>query len=50
MKKLSKISLSKIYKNEMEKRELNQVVGGVNCCICGCDQESGVLSNGNANK
>lgn len=33
----------------MENRELNQVAGGVNCCICGCDQGSGTLANGNAN-
>lgn len=49
MKKLSKISLSQISKKEMEKRELSQVVGGVNCCICGCQDISTPLDNGNAN-
>jgi natural product precursor len=46
MKKLKKISLSQISKKEMEKRELNQLLGGVNCCICGCGNGD-AADNGN---
>ena len=48
MKQLKKISLSQISKKEIEKRELNQLLGGVNCCICGCES-SNVVASGNSN-
>lgn len=49
MKTLKKISLSSLAKSELENRELSKVLGGENCCICGCQGPSGVLANGNAN-
>ncbi|WP_301916213.1 TIGR04149 family rSAM-modified RiPP [Phocaeicola coprophilus] len=48
MKQLKKISLSQISKKEMEKRELNQLLGGVNCCICGCLIQNSALDSGNS--
>ena len=36
MKKLKKISLVSLSKDELKKRELSQLVGGQNCCICSC--------------
>ena len=48
MKQLKKISLSQISKKEMEKRELNQLLGGVNCCICACKEFNSALDSGNS--
>ena len=33
----------------MEKRELNQLLGGVNCCICGCGSGDTVDSGNDSN-
>lgn len=49
MKKLKKINLSSLSKDELEKRELNNLLGGENCCICGCQGSSSTLWNGNGN-
>lgn len=49
MKKLKKVSLSNLAKNELESRELRSLLGGANCCICGCQGPSGTQSNANAN-
>lgn len=33
---LKKIKLAQLSKAELGQRELNRLVGGVKCCICGC--------------
>ena len=38
MKKLTKISLAQLYKNDMAAREMNMLRGGNNCG-CGCLQQ-----------
>ena len=43
MKKLSKISLGKLYQDDMAAREMNMLRGGNNCG-CGCYSSSGGLS------
>jgi len=35
MKKLRKINLVKLSKDELDKRELGKLLGGETCCICG---------------
>lgn len=35
MKKLQKINLVKLSKEELNKRELSKLLGGETCCICG---------------
>jgi natural product precursor len=36
-KELKKINLVNLSKNELQKKELNKLLGGENCCICGCN-------------
>lgn len=36
MKKISKLKLNQIAKVELDKRAMNSITGGANCCICGC--------------
>lgn len=36
MRKLKKISLVSLSKDELKKRELSQLIGGQNCCVCHC--------------
>ena len=43
MKKLSKISLVQLYKNDIAAREMNMLRGGNNCG-CGCYSSSGGLT------
>lgn len=40
MKKLKKISLVSLSKDELKKRELSKLIGGENCCICACNFDS----------
>lgn len=53
MRKLKKINLSSLSKDELEKRELNNLLGGENCCICSCWAEhqggSSTASSGGGN-
>lgn len=49
MKNLKKLKLSEMSKSEMQAREMNKLLGGVNCCICPCGGPSSTLDNGNAN-
>ena len=35
MKKVKKINLVNLSKDEMNKRELSKLLGGTTCCICG---------------
>lgn len=48
MKKLLKIKLNQLNKVELSERELNRLLGGENCCTCGCVTSSSV-DNNNAN-
>jgi natural product precursor len=36
MKTLSNLKLAQINKADLEKREMNRLLGGANCCICSC--------------
>ncbi|MBC5633882.1 TIGR04149 family rSAM-modified RiPP [Parabacteroides hominis] len=36
MKSIGKLKLTQLRKAELGKRELNKLVGGEHCCICGC--------------
>lgn len=44
MKTVSKLKLTQLSKTELGKREQNQLLGGENCCICGCTSSSSVDS------
>lgn len=48
MKKLSKISLGKLYQDDMAAREMNMLRGGNNCG-CGCNGPSSKEDNYTAN-
>lgn len=48
MKSLKKIKLNQLNKTSMEKREMEQLIGG-SCCGCGCNGSSSSTSNANAN-
>ncbi|WP_455592714.1 TIGR04149 family rSAM-modified RiPP [Bacteroides sp.] len=49
MKKLTKIKLTQLNKAEVSEKELNRLLGGSNCCTCGCAGPSGPVDNNNAN-
>ncbi len=50
MKKLNKIKLNQLNKDELEKRQMNSIYGGCSShCGCGCAAGSGTYDNGNAN-
>lgn len=36
MKNIGKLKLTQLSKAGLSKRELNKLIGGENCCICGC--------------
>ncbi|MBE6275923.1 MAG: rSAM-modified peptide [Bacteroides sp.] len=36
MKKINKIKLSSLSNEDLNKREMNKLLGGENCCICYC--------------
>ncbi len=48
-----KIKLNQLNKAELSEKEMNRLLGGDNCCICGCLYEhsggSDRMSNGQAN-
>lgn len=46
MKKLKKINLINLSKDELKKRELSRLVGGANCCICHCNDDVAAISIG----
>lgn len=46
---LKKLKLAQLSKAELGRRELNRLVGGEKCCICGCPGPSGPVDNHNAN-
>ncbi len=49
MKSISRLKITQLSKAELGKRELNRLVGGENCCICGCLGSSSSFSNSGAN-
>lgn len=53
MERKSKIKLNRLSKAELNERELNRLLGGSNCCVCGCryvnQGGSSYAENGNAN-
>lgn len=53
MKHLKKITLTSLSKSELGQRSSKKLLGGANCCICGClyatSGGSSTLNNGNAN-
>lgn len=49
MKQLTRIKLNQLNKAELSERELNRLLGGDGCCICGCRGISTNYDNGNAN-
>lgn len=36
MKKLGKIKLNQLNEVEVNEKEMNRLIGGRNCCACGC--------------
>ncbi len=53
MEKKGKIKLNQLNKVELNEKEMNRLLGGDNCCICGCvlgsDHIQATLTNGYAN-
>lgn len=53
MKHLKKITLTSLSKSELGQRSSKKLLGGANCCICGCpnqyDGGSSTVVNGNSN-
>jgi len=49
MKKICKLKLNQLSKNDMEKREMNNLRGG-DCCGCGCHWDSSAYDNLNENQ
>ena len=45
---LKKLKLAQLSKAELSQRELNRLVGGEKCCICGCHTNPSV-DNHNSN-
>mgnify|MGYP000865655279 FL=1 len=50
MKSIEKLKITQLGKAELSKRELNRLVGGDGCCICGCRGSSSNSDNGGANR
>ncbi len=53
MKKNLEIKLNQLSKAELSEKEMNRLLGGDNCCICGCKYAnyggSSDMANGQAN-
>lgn len=49
MKNIKKINLTQLNKIELSERELNQLLGGENCCICHDRGSSTIQANHDAN-
>lgn len=50
MKAISRLKITQLGKAELSKKELNRLVGGDGCCICGCRGSSSTNSNGGSNR
>ena len=49
MKSIEKLKITQLSKAELGKREQNHLVGGENCCVCGCLGSSSSYDNSGAN-
>lgn len=49
MKAISRLKITQLSKAELSKRELNRLVGGERCCLCGCQGPSSTSDNKGAN-
>ena len=49
MKKINKIKLSSLSNEDLNKREMNKLLGGGLCCICNCVGINTSLDLGNDN-
>lgn len=49
MKKDLKIKLNQLSKAELNEKEMNRLLGGDNCCLCGCSGPSSSCDNLTAN-
>lgn len=45
MKKVKKINLVNLSKDEMNKKELGKLLGGTTCCICGHGPKNTIANN-----
>ena len=45
MKKLGKIKLNQLNEVEVNEKEMNRLIGGRNCCACGCETSDSVANN-----
>ena len=45
MKKLKKINLVKLSKEELDRREQGKLLGGETCCICGYGIQNAIANN-----
>ena len=50
MKSISRLKITQLSKAELGKRELNRLVGGDGCCICGCRGSTSTISHGGSNR
>jgi natural product precursor len=50
MKKLSKLKLNNIDFQNLESREMKNIIGGAGNCTCGCCSTSSTQDNSKANK
>lgn len=49
MGKVNKVKLTQLNEVQLSERELNRLLGGERCCLCGCQGPSGSVDNYNAN-
>lgn len=49
MKSIGKLKLNQLSKAELENREMNELRGGEQCCICGCRSDSSTSWNSQFN-
>lgn len=49
MKKINKIKLSSLSNEDLNKREMNKLLGGDFCCLCDCVGFDTSLTIGNSN-
>jgi natural product precursor len=45
--KLKKLKLTELSRRDLDRREMNRLIGGENCCICTCGGNNTALNTGN---
>lgn len=45
MKKLGKIKLNQLNEVDVNEKEMNRLIGGRNCCTCGCNTSPSTDNN-----